>query len=123
VGGVGHPDRGQVAAPEAPGELHRIAPIGLDPVAGLNRHQGRSDHEASDAELCELPVQGVAAGAGFVAGPEGVGRAELADQLPDGLGVMGNHPEGADLAGGLSDRDRDRIRVDIQPDESCTLHG
>jgi hypothetical protein len=79
--------------------------------------------DAADPELRELPVQGVAAGTRFVARPQGLGRPELADQLSHGLGVMRDHTQGADLAGWLGHGDGDRVRMDIQPNDSCTLHG
>jgi hypothetical protein len=92
---IGDPHRSQVTTPEAPGELRGIAPVGLDAVAGLHGYQRGGQDDAPDPELRELPVQGVAAGARFVARPQGLGGPELADQLPHGL-VMRNDAQRAD---------------------------
>jgi hypothetical protein len=124
VSRIRHPHGRQVAAPEQAGELLGIAPVSLDPVAGLDGHQGRGDDDAGDAELGELPVEGVAAGTGLVASPQGLGRPELPHQSADGLAIVGDRPETPHLATRLSHGDGDRIRVHVEPDESCTLlHG
>ncbi len=63
---VGDPDRCEVAAAQQSGELGRVAPVGLDPVAGLGRDERRGDDDALDAERGELAVERVAGRAGLV---------------------------------------------------------
>jgi len=55
-------DAGQFAGAEEPDELHGIAAVGLDPVSGLARRQGRRDHLAGHAAGRELALQRVARG-------------------------------------------------------------
>ena len=64
---VGHPHRGQLAGPQQAGELLRVAPVRLDPVAGLARDQRRRDHGAAVAEPGQLPVEPIAGRTGLVA--------------------------------------------------------
>ena len=63
---VGDPDRCEVAAAQQSGELGRVAPVGLDPVAGLGRDERRRDDDALDAQRGELAVERVAGRAGLV---------------------------------------------------------
>jgi hypothetical protein len=66
VGLVGYPDRREVPAAQQPGQLGRIASVGLDPVAGLDGDQrGRDDH-ACDAHGSQLTMEGVAGWTGFI---------------------------------------------------------
>jgi hypothetical protein len=120
---IGHPHRRQVAAAVAPRELLGIASIGLHAVAALHGHQCRGDHVAPHAQLGELPVQHVAARPGLVAARERLGRAELLHRLAHRLRRVRNRPERAHLAvaAPLGHRDRDRLRVHIEPDVSGRL--
>src|SRR2546427_4990078 len=104
-------------------QLRRVAAIGLDAIAGADGDEGGRDDRAGDAELGELPVQRVAAGAGFVADAQALRRAEPAEELAQGLRLVRNGAERADLAVRFGNGDRDRGGVDIKTDESCTLHG
>src|SRR5439155_16079802 len=62
----------------------------------------------------ELPVEDVAAGPGFVAGPQVLPRSELADELGDGLRAIGDDPKEPDFPGRLGDRDGDGLSMDIE---------
>src|SRR6266581_1339452 len=69
--------------PMPTGEFLGVAAIGLHPIAGFRRHERRGHDVTGDPKRGELPVEDVAAGAGFVAGPELLAAPELADQLGD----------------------------------------
>jgi len=121
VGGGRNPHRSEIATPEAARELFGVASVGLDPIARLHGHAHWGDDHAGDAELAELPIQGVAARAGFVADTQRVEWRQLADQFPHGVHLMGNGAERANLAVGLCDGGGDRGSMDVETDESCTL--
>ena len=70
VRGVGHPHRREIAAAVTPGQLYRIAAIGLDSVTGFHGHEGRRYHLASHPELRELPVERVPTRAGLITGAQ-----------------------------------------------------
>ena len=59
---VRHPHRRQIPRSVAARQLLRIAPVRLDPVPGLHRHQGRGDYLALHPQLAQLPIQHVTAG-------------------------------------------------------------
>jgi hypothetical protein len=63
----GHRDGGELAGPVEPRELARIAPVGLDAVAGPDRNERRRDDLAGDAHRRELPIDLVPARPGLVA--------------------------------------------------------
>ncbi len=110
---IRHPHRRQIPGPVAAGELLDIAPIGLDPVAGLHRHQRRGHHLAVHAQLRQLPVQHVAGRSGLIAHPQARGLAELVSQAAHRLGPVRNGPQTAHFDTRLSDRHRNRLRMDI----------
>src|SRR3989441_609817 len=116
MGGVGDPDRREIARPVAARELGGVPPVGLHPIARLRRDERGSDDITVDAEPRELPVEDVAAGAGFVTHPEVPTGAELPDQLRDGLRAVGDDPQGADLAARFRHGHGNGFGVDIQPD-------
>ncbi len=116
VGGIGDPDRGEIAGAVTAGELLRVAPVRLHPIARLHRDEGGGHDLAVDPKPGELPVEDVATGAGFVTHAEVLAGAELADQLGDGLGAIGKDPEGADLPIWFCHGDGDGLGVDIQTD-------
>ena len=64
---IRHPDRGQIAGAQQPGQGQRIAPIGLHPIAGLLRDQRRRHHDAVVAEALDQPIQPIAGRPGFIA--------------------------------------------------------
>jgi hypothetical protein len=53
---VRHPDRGQLASAEQPGQRDRVAPVGLDPIARLPRDQRRRDDRALVPQAGDEPV-------------------------------------------------------------------
>lgn len=99
-GGVGDPHRREVAGAVAAGELRRVAPVGLQAVAGLRRHEARRDHGAGHAEPDELPVERVARRPRLVADLEAARRAELRHELADCLGAVGMVPSSRTLPSG-----------------------
>ena len=81
---------------------HRIPPIRLDAIAGLHRNQrGRHDH-ALMAKSCDLPMQPIAAWAGFVAEPYPLtaSLAQALDKLADVIGAVQKIAEMAHLPTG-----------------------
>jgi len=60
-------DKGQFTGPEQTGQLAGVAAVGLDPVGGLHRDQGRRDHLALETELPQAPPQDESGGPSFVA--------------------------------------------------------
>jgi len=54
---------------DQPSRPFNIATISLDSIAGLHRHERRRDHLALHTQLRQLPVQGVARLARFLANP------------------------------------------------------
>jgi hypothetical protein len=56
MGGIGNPNRRQLAGPVQRRQGGRVTAIGLDPIARTPRDQGRRHDHAVAAELGELPV-------------------------------------------------------------------
>jgi hypothetical protein len=56
---VGHPHCGEFASPQQLGQFHRIAPIGLDPIAWFLRDQRGSHHHDLVAESLDQSVETV----------------------------------------------------------------
>jgi hypothetical protein len=119
VRGVWDPHRRQITGPVAPRQLGRIAPVRLDAIAGLHRDQGRRHHVAVHPETRQLPInrsrsappRNTRAGA-----PPAPASSRPAESTPP----VGDHAQRPDVSVWL--RDRDRLRVDIQPDKSYLLH-
>jgi len=107
---------GQIAGAITAGKLGRIAPIGLDAVAGFHGDQGGGDHVAVDAQLGELPVEDVAIGAPLIADPQSSRRAQFANQPGHHVRPIGDHARRPELPGGLGHRHGNRLRMDIEPD-------
>ena len=63
MGGVGDPDRRQLAGTVQLGQHHRVAAIGLHPC--LDRDQRRRHHEAIMPATSQQPVQPITAGTGL----------------------------------------------------------
>ena len=118
----------QIAGPEQPRQVDRVAPVGLDLVAGLLRNQRRRHDLAREALAGQIAVEDVPAGAGLVREHQ-VRRLRL--ESPDQrVAVRLARPDGADKhrrinAESLRVCDRDRIVVDVQTDEqrSRLAHG
>lgn len=126
VFGVRYVDRFQLASTMQPGQHLGIAPVGLDPVAGALRDTRGRHHGAVDATRCEVSMQGVAAGAGFV---NHVQRPAFAHELPehpihvrqaaaDGPIVAHLAPRPGDCQGNVN-----RILVYVHPDVNCARLG
>ncbi len=114
VGRVRDPDWGEVAGPVAVGELGGVASVGLHPIPRLGRDEGGGDDVTVHPEFGQLPVEHVAAGARLITHPELLARAELPDQLGDGLGDVGDDPQGADFTARFRHGDGNGLGVDIQ---------
>jgi hypothetical protein len=81
VNRVRHPHPGQFAGPEQPRQYHRIAPVGLDPLARPLRDQGRRDHQAGVPESLDLAIQPVSGWPRIVAQMQlAIAAGQLADQ-------------------------------------------
>ena len=119
--GCGHPDRSEVAALIGASQLLGIAAIGFDLVARLLGDERRCNDLAVDAEVRELPVQGVARGTGFVADLQVLAAAELVDELAHCLGTVGELPEVPNLPAPLGDGRGDGFSVNIQAQISSTI--
>ncbi len=104
---VGDPYGREIAGTMTAREPLGVAAIGLDAVAGLDRHEGRGDDVTGYPQFGQLPVEHVPTGPGFVAGAQMLPAAELADQFGDGRGLIGNHAEAPDLTARLGDGDSD----------------
>lgn len=104
-------NRQESRAPEL-GQLARVAPIRLDALARLPRHQGRGNDVARDPIRRHLPLQRVPARAGFVEDLDGSRRIalELAHHPPDRTRLVGQLP-----------RHRRRCRPDHHRDEEILL--
>jgi hypothetical protein len=118
VGRIRHPDRRQIAGSVTARQLLGVAPVGLDAIGGLRRHEVRRDDVAGDPHLAQLPVQHVLRRSRFIAHAQGSGPAELAHQFPDRLGPVRDHAQATDLPVRFSHRNRNRVCVDIQSDKS-----
>ena len=88
---VRYPHRRQFARAVQPGQHQAVAPVGLDPVAGLLRNQRGCHHLAGVSQRLQLAHQPVATGSGFVHKRQ---RApaflQYAYQLHHRLGRIGN---------------------------------
>jgi hypothetical protein len=93
MGGVGHPDRCQLAGTVKLGQHHRVAPIGLHPVARLDWDQRRSHHNALMPTAGQRPVQPITTRAAFVAKAQPTTpSAQLGCQLHQKLGTVLENP-------------------------------
>lgn len=119
---VGHPDCGEVAAAEQPGELGRVTAVGLDPIAGLGRDERGGDDDALDPKRGELALEGVAGRPGFIGDREaGIRHPEPVDELSDGRRIVRDLAVILGLAEWPGHRDRDRCLVNVKPDKPRTL--
>ncbi len=118
---VGHMHGGQLRGPMQAGQLERVAPVGLHPVAGAARNQRRGDHGAVDLELREPPRQYEARRTGFVADPQlspGVGFAQLRQDLLQGVEIIGDGAvETGFAAPAFGQGHGDVFGVDVESDE------
>jgi hypothetical protein len=125
VGGIGNPDRRQLAGPVQRRQGRGVTAVRLHPVARTPRNQSRCHHHAVAAEVGELPVPAVTPRAGLVTHPQLLAAPPQAfDQPAHHLGPVLHAPQMPHLAiaTALRDRDRDRRLVDIQAHERDIAH-
>lgn len=126
VRGIRHPHRRQLAGTVQFRQHHRVAVVRLHPVVRLYGDERRRNHDAVMPQINELAVQAIAARPGLVAEMQtDAVSAELLHQLLDMIGPMRDRPSVPHLAATfpLYDCDGNRRLVDIQPNESTTLHA
>lgn len=91
MGRIRHPDRRQFARPMQLGQHHRVAAVGLHPVARLHWNERRCNHDAVMPQVDKLTVPAIPARPGLVAEmqPGSVSTQSL-HQLPDMLRPIRN---------------------------------
>ena len=90
---IGHVNGCQLTGTEQPGELPRIAPIGLDAVTGLGRDEGRSNYLAIILTLFQVPINDITARPGFIHETQFQLRpGQFLDELIEGLERATNLP-------------------------------
>ena len=119
---IRYPHRRELPGAVAARQLFGVAPIRLDPIPGLDRHQRGRHHLAVDPQLAQLPVQHVAGRPRLVAHPQLLRPTELAHQALHGFGTVGDHPKAMQLTARFGYRHCNRLRMDIQPSKSYLLH-
>jgi hypothetical protein len=125
MGGVGDPDRRQLAGAVKLGQHHCVAAIGLYPVARFDRDQRWSHHNAIMPTTGQQSVQTITTRAGLIAKAQPTTPfAQPCRQLRQNLGTVLENPDLADLAAAptLGNRHSDRRLVHIQPDIRDSLH-
>ena len=126
VGGIGHPDWGQLVRTMQLGQRGGITAIGLHPVAGPARDQRRRGHDAVLAKPVQQPMNAVAARSGFVAEAElPVPALQPLDQAIQRLRGARDLAQEADFtaAARLGDRHRRFPLVDVQPNKRDMFHA
>ena len=129
VGGLGHVDALQLARAVEAGDLARVDPVGLHPLAGLLRDLGGRGDQAAVAQLLQPPREREAGRPRLVGhGDLLLGDAELLAQAqkPPLGGEVRAAPRPAGLGRGpvrLGDGDGDGIFVDVEPDVEFGIHG
>jgi len=123
LGGVGNPNRGELAGAIEARQAQAVSPVGLDPLAWLARNQRRRHHGAVLVGRDQLPVKLIAAGARFVAKPQRPAfGAEPPQQSLQCFGaVLDLAPVARRFATFVGNRDVDPLLVDIQPDVLAKL--
>ena len=93
MGLIGNPDRGQFTGAVQFGEIDRIPPVGLDPLAWLSRDQRWCDDGAFVSRSGELPLDAVATWSGFITEPQfSSRRRQLDNQRLQGSRRIGDLP-------------------------------
>jgi hypothetical protein len=128
VNGIRHPHCGQLAGAQQPGQGHRIAPIGLDPLARLLRDQRRRHDRAVVAELPNVPVQPVTRWTRLIAKMQlVVALRQLPGQALDPRRRTGDVAEEAHLAASPAIGNRHRVlrlrRVESNIGFAILCHG
>jgi hypothetical protein len=119
MGRIRNPDRRQFARPMQLGQVDRVPPVGLDPIARLARDQRRSHDDAIMPSEGQLPLNAIAARSGLVAERKRASATrQLRHQSAQGrrcvrdLAILAHVVPPARL----SNRDRDRILVHVKVD-------
>ena len=104
-----------------PGQLARVAPIGLHPVAGAARDQRGGDHRAVDLELRAAAREDEPRWPRLVTdaqfGP-GTGLLQFGQDLLQGMQIVGDAAVAAGLAAtSFGERKGDIFGVDVESDE------
>jgi hypothetical protein len=87
------PNRGQFTGAVQLGEVDRIPPIGLDPLAWLSRDQRWCDDGAFVSRSGELPLDAVTTWSGFITEPQfSSPRRQLRGQRFQGSRCVGDLP-------------------------------
>ena len=127
VGGLGNVNALEVPGPVRPGQFGRVAPVGLDAVAGGPRDLRRSGHDALVAELPQTPRQDKAARTGLVTEAQlgFVLPAQPGGELFHRLQIPADHAQAPHFAAapGFGHRDGDGVFVDIESDPDYFFHG
>src|SRR5487761_2062638 len=118
---VGDPHRGEVTAPKKTRELLCVPAIRLYSVSRLDRDERRRDDIALDSHLRELPVETVTARTGLVADVKLASALQLLERPTNCVGSIGDRSHRTHRAVLVCDRDRDRLRMHVQPYPSCSL--
>ena len=100
------------------GECDGVARVGLDPIPGLPRNQRGRHDLAFDSKLGQLSIEAEAGEAGFIGHPHDPALSQLAHELPDGAGVIGDRAVRRRGLLRVGNGDRDRLLVHIQSDEA-----
>ena len=91
--GSGDPDGGELACAMQAGERLAIPAVGLHPISGLARDERGGDDSAIMAQMGQLPVDPIAAGAGLVTERQHLpAGTEFLDELHDCLGRIRDLP-------------------------------
>jgi hypothetical protein len=93
VRGVWNPDRRQVAGSVEDRQLLRIAPVSLDPLAGLVWNHRRRGHDTLVSQGCELAVYPIPTTARFIAEIKLAMPSKLLRHLGHGLRRVRNHTD------------------------------
>jgi hypothetical protein len=115
-------DRDESTGAHQPSQLHGVSTVGFHPVTGLFGQQRRRHHPAGVAFFCEIPVEPIAAWAGFIDKDQVFGlRWHLAEELIESTlagakGAAGGHL-GAMILGHLGNRNG--LFVNVHADEEC----
>jgi hypothetical protein len=67
MAGIGDPDRGEFTGTVQFGQRHRVAPVGLDPIARTPGDQRGRNNRACMTKRGDLPVQAISCRPGFIA--------------------------------------------------------
>ena len=128
MGLVRCPDLGQLAGPEQAYQLHGVAAVGLHPLAGPARDQGRCDDGAVVSEPLDQTLQPVARRPGLVAEAKPRARPlKLVHETTDGSRIRGDLAEIPDLTIASAFRHRNGVAVlrYVHSDENLAIvdHG